>query len=315
MQIFISWSGARSQAVALALREWLPLILQGVTCWVSSEDIAKGTLWQTSIHDQLRDSKFALLCLTPENLESRWVLFEAGALYKGLSENMVAPVVLDLEKGDVPSPLGALQTTELKQPDMTRLVRDLAQAGSLPVTDVQITQLVSAFWDQLEGQIMAIPPIEDATKQPQRSTDDKIDEILNLVRQQPGRFNHNPGDLVTNFDGVTYVVDSKRTRAPDLDPGVWRALRTSLVEPRKGANRAHIVRDVLVEVASMQGESLREWIDNTESRLCTASFTGPFNIDEAMRRELSLLAVKAFTTVRLFGPDGIQFGVLPADAG
>lgn len=30
MKLFISWSGARSQALALALQEWLPLVIHYV---------------------------------------------------------------------------------------------------------------------------------------------------------------------------------------------------------------------------------------------------------------------------------------------
>ena len=46
MKVLISWSGALSHGVALALRTQLPMFIQAVQPWVSSEDIAKGALWR-----------------------------------------------------------------------------------------------------------------------------------------------------------------------------------------------------------------------------------------------------------------------------
>ena len=36
MHVFISWSGERSKALAVALRDWLPLVLHYVEPWVFS---------------------------------------------------------------------------------------------------------------------------------------------------------------------------------------------------------------------------------------------------------------------------------------
>ena len=45
MDIFVSWAGRDSHAIALVLRQWLPRVLPFVRPWVSSEDIRKGTRW------------------------------------------------------------------------------------------------------------------------------------------------------------------------------------------------------------------------------------------------------------------------------
>ena len=41
--VFISWSGDRSERVAAALHEWLPMVVGTAAPWMSKEDIEKGS--------------------------------------------------------------------------------------------------------------------------------------------------------------------------------------------------------------------------------------------------------------------------------
>lgn len=91
MKIFISWSGSMSQAIAEALHDWLPRVIQAVQPWLSSTNIDKGARWSDDIAAQLEETKFGLICLTRENLEAPWILFEAGALSKTLDRTYVCP--------------------------------------------------------------------------------------------------------------------------------------------------------------------------------------------------------------------------------
>jgi hypothetical protein len=80
--IFISWSGEMSSQVALALRELLKGTIQTANPWLSGPDIEKGARWRTEIEAALEGAPAGLIVLTPENLISPWLLFEAGALSK-----------------------------------------------------------------------------------------------------------------------------------------------------------------------------------------------------------------------------------------
>ena len=44
MDVFLSWSGTRSKAVAQALESWLPLVINATSPWISAE-IDKGRRW------------------------------------------------------------------------------------------------------------------------------------------------------------------------------------------------------------------------------------------------------------------------------
>lgn len=80
MKVFLSWSGERSRLVATLLDEWLRCVLQAIRPWISTKDIDRGSLWFSEIQDQLQDVTTGIICLTQENKEKPWILFEAGAL-------------------------------------------------------------------------------------------------------------------------------------------------------------------------------------------------------------------------------------------
>lgn len=61
MKVFISWSGEANKKIASIFRDWLPTVIQAIEPLVSSEDIEKGTRWNTDIAQQLKESSFGLL--------------------------------------------------------------------------------------------------------------------------------------------------------------------------------------------------------------------------------------------------------------
>jgi len=72
---------------------------------LSANDIEKGARWGTEISQELEQSKFGVICVTPENLDARWLNFEAGALSKIVSRNRVCPYLVDMSPTDLVGPL------------------------------------------------------------------------------------------------------------------------------------------------------------------------------------------------------------------
>jgi hypothetical protein len=102
------WSGEPSHRVALLLREWLQMLVQVAEPWVSSEDIARGTLWRTELAGELADGSTGILCVTRENVASPWVNFEAGALSKTPETARVIPFLFEMRPSDIRGPLADL---------------------------------------------------------------------------------------------------------------------------------------------------------------------------------------------------------------
>ena len=84
MKVFISWSGEPSRSIALALRQWLPLVVQHAMPWMSDEEIASGTRWNESMTRALDETEFGIVCVTLANQHQPWLMFEAGAIAKRL---------------------------------------------------------------------------------------------------------------------------------------------------------------------------------------------------------------------------------------
>jgi len=91
MRVFISWSGELSRQLAEAFRNWLPGALQYVKPYFTPADIEKGAKWATEIANELASSSICLIFLTRENLQSNWIMFEAGAISSTLDKARVCP--------------------------------------------------------------------------------------------------------------------------------------------------------------------------------------------------------------------------------
>src|SRR5882672_5473884 len=115
MKVFISWSGARSKAVAELLKIWIKSVLQATDPWISTKDIDRGSIWFAEIYGRLAESPMGIFCLTAENKNAPWILFEAGALAKGAPENRVYTLLIDLRPADIEGPLAHFNHTEPTQ--------------------------------------------------------------------------------------------------------------------------------------------------------------------------------------------------------
>lgn len=185
MRVFLSWSGERSRTVATALKDWLPLVLHYTRPWLSDTDIHAGERWAQLVARELSESSFGILCLTPENLDSAWMLFEAGALAKSLETSRVVPVLLDLDLSDLAGPLAQFQAKKLTK-DGIRAVVDSVQASTVEgVPSDRLGSLFEPLWPVLENQLAAIEPSPDEARAT-RPVADVLEELVASVRSLHG---------------------------------------------------------------------------------------------------------------------------------
>lgn len=181
MKIFISWSDERSEALAKALRDWFPLVLHFAEPWLSKSDIQPGERWSVEIAKELEASNFGVICITRENLNSPWILFESGALAKSMQDGRVIPLLLDLDFKEISGPLAQFQAKKADQLGIKDLVVSLNKVASAQVPESQLDRLFSALWDDLEKQISSIPRSSTSTKH-NRPQGEILEELVASVR-------------------------------------------------------------------------------------------------------------------------------------
>lgn len=166
MLVFLSWSGERSRTVAKALGDWLPMILQPIRPWFSDSDIEKGATWYSEISKQLAESRFAIICLTPENLDTAWINYEAGALSRSTGSPLVVPFLFGFKPSDLRGPLAMFQAAQANQEDTLKLVLTMNRAlGDQGISEERLRKLFDILWPTLGTQlsnIAAPPPKEPA---------------------------------------------------------------------------------------------------------------------------------------------------------
>ena len=184
MKVFISWSGERSKQVAELFKIWLKCVIQASDPWVSTQDIESGSLWFTEIGNQLSETTTGIICLTRENKDKPWILFEAGALTKGLSTSRIVPFLVDLAPQELQPPLSQLNATEADRHGVYSLARTVnLQLKEGGLTSDVFNAVFETYWPQFESQfakIIEATPEHEKTEN--RKDKDILSEILLTVR-------------------------------------------------------------------------------------------------------------------------------------
>lgn len=185
MKIFISWSGDLSQNIADIFRQWIPAVIQAAKPYYSPDDITKGTRWSTEISKELDASKIGIICLTKDNLESSWIMFEAGALSKNIENSKVVPLLFGIEPSEIQGPLVQFQAAKFSKTEMKKVVKMInTELGESALAPDVIDSVFDMWWTKLESQIREAEERAQSTNNKDlRSDRDLLEEILSLTRE------------------------------------------------------------------------------------------------------------------------------------
>lgn len=167
--------------MANALKDWIPLIVQHAEPFVSDKDISAGDRWAQAIAGELESSNFGILCITPENISSEWIMFEAGALSKAMQDAKVIPLLFGLELSDLSGPLQQFQALKVDEQGMLDALKAINAASDNKTGDATIEQLVPALWSQLQEKLDAIPARAETEKHMRPQTE-IMEDLVSQVR-------------------------------------------------------------------------------------------------------------------------------------
>lgn len=236
MQVFLSWSGDRSRAVADALRTWLPRVIQGIRPWMSDADIGAGARWLAEVSTMLDATGIGVVCITPENVSSPWLNFEAGALSKVLDQSRVCPVALGMSPGQVSGPLSQFQAVTLDKPGLLKVLATLNRTlDEKALPEGELIEIYEVWWPKLEEKLNGIPATHAPHKT--RQLEDQVEELLQISREQLRRENirlEASRSRDEKLDGVIQLME----RASSMLPALKAAQSTHLGEMRAAMQRA-----------------------------------------------------------------------------
>lgn len=158
-KIFISWSGEKSNALAAALREWLPHVLQMIEPWMSDSDIGAGH-WNEALHKALGRAQFAIVCLTETNYKTPWVNYEVGFLAR-TKKIQVCPYLIGLKQKDINNvPLSQYQAMIADREGTLKLLKAINEINKRPVSDTVLSRSFEHLWPELEEKLKNLPDEE-----------------------------------------------------------------------------------------------------------------------------------------------------------
>lgn len=231
MKVLISWSGDLSHKVALVLHAQLPLFIQSVVPWVSSEDIAKGMLWRTKLDSELDEGSVGIFCVTKQNVDSTWMNFEAGALSRTPKTSIIIPFLFDMRPSELKGPLAGFQVathecgSAKNKEEFRKLLVAINNSQTPPPTSKPVLDATfERMWPDLLLELDALPakvdghrdtPTPDASDLP-----DVLEEVLQTVRDQSRMLGMALGDKRWTFRG--------NARLDSLSAGDYRQLSLGL---------------------------------------------------------------------------------------
>jgi TIR domain len=169
VEVFISWSGEPSKRAAVLLKELLESIMQNTKVWLSTDSIGSGEVWIAELKEALSEINFGIAMLSRANINSPFLLFEAGSLSKK-TEGRLVPVLCDLRPIDVKGPFQHFQQRFPNQDDIWIHINSLAE---LTLEDERLKKAFDKWWPDFDEGFRKIDFKEEQAVMSEPETPDK----------------------------------------------------------------------------------------------------------------------------------------------
>jgi len=236
------------------------MVLHYVEPWVSDKDISAGERWAQAIAGELEASNFGIICITPENVHSEWILFESGALSKSMLDAKVIPLLFGLELSDLSGPLSQFQAQKMELAGVMEIVKSINKISQIKTSEQIVNQLVPALWPNLQEAIENIPDAEPSDKR-NRPHHEILEELVTGVRGINSRIRELEPELMDREQ------DYRRRRLTRIHPRMFEEMGTIVMEEGGGPLQllmlAGVYREDFPWMAEVLTEAYREIRDGS----------------------------------------------------
>jgi hypothetical protein len=237
--VFLSWSKEPSGSIARELQAWIRSVIPTVEVFLS-KDIEKGREWGSTLKVNLSNACFGMICITKNNINEPWILFEAGALYRNFDITRVAPILFGVRPADLGLPLAQLQATLFNEEDMRFLAATINQATSIPLPRDFVDQQAGRVWSEFSKKIESIlgreeeplskpeaPPSGAELQEMLSRTTEMVQSIYRIVSQSGSSVQISPrvkhrislnekNEETNSINTYTRILKNLHARAVDL---------------------------------------------------------------------------------------------------
>ncbi|MGL4697441.1 hypothetical protein [Enterococcus larvae] len=202
MDVFLSWSQSPSREYAEIFNKYIPIVMQHVNPFMSSQSIEKGSIGTKVIYDNLSNTGVGLLFMTPNNISEQWINFEAGALFKGHDLNRVTPLLFDGCEKILKGPIRSLQYSEFSKDNVFAAFQSINNnSREEKLSEERLSASFDNIWEKIENEIKSVNFEYDESETEVDVLEIKLDRILDELASIKQTNNRKPaGSPVSNFN-------------------------------------------------------------------------------------------------------------------
>lgn len=181
MSVFISWSKPRSQAFAVAMHKFIKRCIQAANPWMSMQTPA-GAAWAETIMAQLESAVAGIICLTQDNQQEPWLIFEGGALAK---QRILHVVSVDIAPSAIKFPFAAYQATVPTKEGMLELLRAINKRldALLQRADADLVEDCDLHFPAFDAELQRVRAMPQSAETKKRTEVDMLEELVTTTRQ------------------------------------------------------------------------------------------------------------------------------------
>jgi hypothetical protein len=193
-KLFLTWSGSESREIASTLRTFFQDVLHPVEVFFSEEDIEKGSIWIEELNRHIKESQYCIVCLTNENKNNPWIIFEAGALSNGIARQKVIPCLVNMKLTELEPPLSLFQAITLEKDAISKVVFQINGVSESPKSDDQLRRIFDVCYpdlqtkiDQIREKFSGIAPLRSLQKPTISDIASSLENLFKLMQSIDGK--------------------------------------------------------------------------------------------------------------------------------